>query len=264
MRNCLIFIITGLLFTCNILAQDYYYVIKCNGKVFVGNKALKSRDKISENDKIKFSSEKDVLFVFHLTKGNIELTPKGVPELESELVSFLRGKYLPDKSTISSRGLELLQKPEDFHQYFENIGYLVLPYNEFHVDTLIYPLSKNNFFFIRYEYHKEVINKKLSFHGNCVLLQPDELYKVDNNAIDFSEANKTQIFYYNGFEKNSLWLSNLVLKVVNENTIKQEIETLLDCNPDPQKAKIFIFQYLNMVYGNFDEDAITKIIAGKK
>jgi hypothetical protein len=189
--------------------------------------------------------------------------PLGEGKVESELITFLKGKYLTERTTTSSRSLELLQNSDDFQMYFNKIGYLVLPNNSFFVDTLIYPLSNNNFFFIRYGYLGDVINKKLPYSGNGVLLNSSELFSVDGNPISPSRVSNYQLFYFNGDEKKSYNLSNMDLVVVDEFIIKKEIEAILDISESPENQKAFIFQYLNFAYGNFDENAIQKIIESK-
>ncbi|MCU4166093.1 hypothetical protein [Carboxylicivirga caseinilyticus] len=259
----LLLVAMALLSFCHIYSQEYYYVISCKGNITVNNKPIKSRDKLYDNDKIKFSTNEDILYVLHNIKGSIELTPEGNINKDSELFAFLKEKYLAERSTTSSRSLELLQNTEDFYLYFNNIGYLLLTENVFYVDTANYPLNANSFFFIRYNYKGESINKKLPFSGNGVIINAKDLHSVDGNPIIPSEVSNYNLFYYDSRAKKSLSLSGMNLVFVDDTVIQDEIETILNSNIASEKQDDFIFQYLNMAYGNFDEKAIKKIISKK-
>lgn len=241
-------------------SQEYFYVIRSVGNITANNKPINPKDKIYESDTIKFSSVHDKLYVLHSIKGSIELTPEKNSNLEHKLVAFLKNKYLPERTTTSSRNHELLQNTEDFQLYFKNIGYLLLPNNKFFVDTVIYPLSNNSFFFIRYKYQGEDVNKKLPNWGNSVLLQTNNLFSLDGHPIPHSEGTDFRLYYYKALEKKSFILCNMDLKVANETDLKNEIKFILDAVIDSKKNNEFIFQYLNLAYGNFDENAIQKII----
>jgi hypothetical protein len=58
-----------------------------------------------------------------------------------------------------------------------------------------YPMNSSNFFFIRYSWRGQVINKKLSFDQDSLHLNPAEIYKIDGVAISQKEVREAKLFY---------------------------------------------------------------------
>jgi hypothetical protein len=58
-----------------------------------------------------------------------------------------------------------------------------------------FPQSEQRFFFVRYTYKGELINKKLAAASQKVVITAEELYKIDGKAINREEVTNHELYY---------------------------------------------------------------------
>jgi hypothetical protein len=101
-------------------------------------------------------------------------------------------KVLPAANNISSRSGALLNLI-DLKKHFTD-RYLILKRSEVQIGSSSFPMNKDNFFYLTYEHNGEEIAKKLRHEGDFLILDKDEIFKIDGEAIQVSE--KEMKLYY--------------------------------------------------------------------
>ena len=59
-------------------------------------------------------------------------------------------------------------------------------------------MNSTNFFFVRYAWKGEVINKKLSFEKDSLSISAQDVFKVDGSSISHREVKGAKLFYKQG------------------------------------------------------------------
>lgn len=240
--------------------QNVFYVIRCEGKISISGKELKPKDRVFEGSVIKFSSINDKLYVVHTSMGSIILQPNESEKKEGEFLTIIKDKYLPQKKTTSTRDAMIFQSIDDFQMYFQGNDYLLTTESTFLIDTTKFKLSDKHFFFIRYEYQNEIINKKLRYLGNEIFLIKEELFEIDEIAVNPTLANKYELYYYDKEKLESYYISDLHFKVVEIPVLMEEIYLIKQLINDTEATESCIFQYLKTAYGNFNKKEIARIL----
>lgn len=159
-------------------------------------------------------------------------------------------KVLPAANNVSSRSGAILNVV-DLKNHFTG-RYLVLDVAKVPVGVEAFPMNENNFFYLTYEHNGEQIPKKLSHDGENLILDRNEIFKVDGNPIPVTEKEMT--LYYKG---DKTYKINTFTPVFTDETIlKEEVSILLDAikSADTAKKTGEVTAYLNEFYGSPSKD----------
>lgn len=241
------------------LAQDYY-VLQVKGKVksTKTGKDIKTNDVIKADDQLKFSAATDAVAVVSAKAGRFVLKP-GKPNKSNEFLAYVKDALSQANNRLSTRA-GIFNNVVDFKTYFDKHVFL-MPEQTYEVGKEAYPISESAFFFIRYTLKGEEVNKQLPATGaNLLVINREELFKVDGQPIDPAEAKDFQLFYYN--DKGSTPLTSLHLTLTDPASVKQELEVLQKAmtaaNTPSAKAKDEIIAYLQENYGKVEESNVIK------
>jgi hypothetical protein len=135
--------------------------------------------------------------------------------------------------------------------------YVVLDNQRIPIDRRNYPMDKDHFFFLRYIYKGEEINKKLAFSGDTLTIDKLNLLTVDGKPIPGADNTSIKLFYRKGTE--SLFISDFDLIFPDMKQLKKEIEIILtEIKEKPVKTKIGeINSYINEFYGKVQRENLT-------
>ncbi len=198
-------------------AQDTYNVINIRGKVSQNGKAVRRGAKLKANDKIKFVTPRSMLLVSSQKYGRMVLSSNPRKKQVSE-TSYILGNLI-SKGRASARGSEILFNRIMVKGYFGNEPHLVLGGEEkIRVSNKAFPLNKENFFFINYQYKGEDVNKKLPYEsgqkGDYFLINQDRLFRINGEKISEKGIQDFRLFYYkNGTPEEIGELNHPALKV---------------------------------------------------
>ena len=216
-----------------------YIVLHVKGEIKnqATGKLLKPSDKVNDDEKIVFLSKDAVAVVIHPTKGRHLLKHASTSNSSSnELVAFVRETLISGVSANSTRAgkltndlaFETLFKAPLKDGFFRGQFAILGQSAQYEVATETYPLDGMHFFFARYQYNGETINKKIPHQGSSFQLDASSLYRIDGQPIDPQEASNFALHYRNATDKSSRMLCHFNPIFVDAEELKKEIELLIN------------------------------------
>ena len=248
MKTFIFLISTFSLLLNPLFGQDDYTVIKVNGTIIIKNNG------ISLETGTIFSGKEDLLFktndanaaVINPVRGRMVLTS------DNNNLTLAKSNFLPAMYNISSRAgamVNLLDLQNHFKGKLVIVDNLNLP-----VNSKNFPMDDNHFFFLRYKFKGEDINKKLNFLGDTLIIDRKSLYAIDGSPIPNPDYTLIKLFYRKGTESELINEFDLIFPDVN--LLKNEVQIILNGMKDKtEKEKIGeVTAYINEVYGKPDQD----------
>jgi hypothetical protein len=233
------------------LSQNEFKVIKVNGTILLKAKgiSLETGTVFSEKEDLLFRSEDATAAVINSQRGRLVITNK------NHDLSAAGSNYLPSMYNISSRSGSMSNNA-DLSTNFSG-KYVVLNKQNIKVESKSYPMDNDHFFFLRYIYKGEEINKKLPFIRDTLIIDKISLLTVDGNPIPGADNTSIKLFYRKGAE--SVFISDFDLIFPDMIQLKKEIEIILEEIKDKSaKSKIGeIDSYLNEFYGKVQRENLT-------
>jgi hypothetical protein len=188
------------------LAQESYVVVYVKGTIVRKSNglAIKRGDRMSPTEAVKFSTP-DAVASLVSPKGRflLKATSSGARGATgSEAYAILKDNVLAERPAqrLSSRAAGLLSQADIARYVAGTADGTVKPILIFdpwlmQPAPMTFPLAEQRFFFIRYTYRGEVINKKLPQQDASVMVTAADLYKIDNKPIDPAEVRNHELYY---------------------------------------------------------------------
>jgi hypothetical protein len=234
-----------ILFSCGTYAQDNYKVIKVNGTITIKARGtdLQTGTVFTDKDDLLFRTAEATAAVINPQKGRLILTSR------NHDLSAANSNYLPPMYSMATRGT--LISRADLQNHFSG-KYAILEKLSMVMNKTNFPMDKDHFFFFRYAYKSENINKKLDFSGDTLIIDRKKLYTVDGKPIPGPDNTRISLYYKNGPE--SVLINNFELIFPDNEKIKQEIQVILEAFKNrPYKEKLGeINSYVTEFYGKVD------------
>ena len=225
------------------LTENSYKVIRVNGKItFVKTKSdMKQGDAYVDGTPIKFSTAQARAAIINKFKGRCVLS-------EAKKGNAI---VLPATNNIASRSGALINKI-DLQNHFSG-NYLVLEKLALEISEKSYPQNEKSFFYLSYTYNDEVIRKKLPFIGNKVILERDNIFKIDNELIPVEQL-EMSLWYMD--EASGEKLAEFTPIFPDLKLLKSEIQIIIAEGADKSKDDKVkeITAYLNEFYGKPQKD----------
>ncbi|HEY1039142.1 MAG TPA: hypothetical protein VGF30_07035 [Bacteroidia bacterium] len=119
-----------------------------------------------------------------------------------------------------------------------------------HINKDNFPQNETSFFYLRYKYKGEDINKKLANEGEKLILDKEQIMMVDGKLINAFDSPEVSL-YYTSDGKSSQLINTFNLLLPSDDELKKETTILLDEIKDkPYTAKVDEFiAYMNDFYG---------------
>jgi hypothetical protein len=223
--------------------QENFKVIKVNGTIVLKTKgvSLETGTVFSEKEDLLFRSDDANAAVINPQRGRIIITSK------SHNLAQSGSNYLPAMYNISKRG-GLPGDPDELDAVFSG-RYVVLDRDEVFIDHFVYPIDNEHFFFLRYSYKGEEINKKLASSGDTLIIDKKELYTIDGKPIPSPDNTRIKLFYMNGV--NAMMVSEFNLIFPDTKQLAEEVKVILDTFTDktPSQKVTEINNYITEEYG---------------
>jgi hypothetical protein len=188
-----------------------------------------------------FRSDDAAAAVINPQKGRMILTSK------NHDLSAASSNYLPSMYNIATRGGSLANLI-DLRNHFSG-KYVVLDRQEIVLDEVSFPMDGGNFFFLRYVYKGEEINKKLEFSADTLIIDKKSLYAVDGKPIPRPDNTAIKLFYRNGEESLMINEFNLIFPDIRQ--LKEEVKIIIDTMRERTSKDQFaeVNAYINDMYG---------------
>ena len=218
--------------------SDKFNVITVQGKILfkTSGEEMKRGDIYISGTRLDFISNSSRAAIVNKSKGRFVLTGSSKGKI----------KVLPAVNNMSSRSGALLNVV-DLKKHFSD-RYLILKRSEVQVGSSVFPMDKDNFFYLTYTHNGEEIAKKLKHEGDFLILDKYEIYKIDGKEIPYEEKEMT--LYYRQDGKGSK-INTFTPVFADVDVLKEEVGLLietLDDMPNDQKIKE-ITSYLVDFYG---------------
>jgi hypothetical protein len=146
---------------------------------------------------------------------------------------------MPSMYNISSRGGSILKK-NDLSSYFSG-KFVVLGKLGVEVDDSAYLMDNDHFFFLRYNYKGEEINKKVAFSHDTMFIDKTNLFTVDGKPIPGADNTAIKLFYRKGNESVFISVFNLIFPDMKQ--LSSETEIIIN----EMKGKPGYFRLLSIV-----------------
>lgn len=176
-------------------AQSYTIIhVKGDMKLADGT-SLKRGTKLNADAQIVFGSEDAAAAAISSTRGRFVIKKGGVSDNQNDSFYLLKAVLTPVKGRMSTRSgklnnLVVLQK------FFSEMPLAFLGDKEYlEISEEAFPQDYQRFFFLRYQYNGESINKKLLSDKQTMIWDQQEIYKVDGEKIPQSETSNHELFY---------------------------------------------------------------------
>lgn len=220
MKTILNTLVLHVIFAMTLSGQADFKVIRVNGTILIKTRGISLETGITFNEKedLLFRSEDATAAVINSQRGRLVITSKN-----HDLASA-KSNYLPSMYNISSRAGSL-SKSSDLSAHFSG-KYVVLNKHGIKIDKNAFPMDKDHFFFLRYTYKGEEINKKLSGLNDTLIIDKATLFTVDGNPIPQADKTLIKLFYRKG--KESVFISEFDLIFPDMNQLEKEAEIILN------------------------------------
>ncbi len=241
-------------------AQDYFTVIKVSGNIVIERTGspLGIGTSFSQNENLLFKIPDSRAAVINPQKGRFIITSQNLAEFKS-----LKSNYLPSAGKISTRSVGFSSRKDDFKRQFEG-DYVILDEAKIKVDTDIFPLTDRNYFYITYDYNNKIINKKLTYHNDTLLIKKNELLTVDGIVIPDPRISEMKLVYLEeGEEYGSEIICSFSPVFPDIPQLQQEIKVIIDqMEMSPYEEKISeISLFMKDFYGKVDENNLKMWLA---
>lgn len=225
-------------------AQENYKVIKVNGEIVIREKgtSLQTGTEFSGKDNLVFRTDDATAAVINGQKGRLILTSK------NHDLTAAGSNYMPAMYNIASRGVGIIISPGDLQRHFQG-KYVVLGKQKLVLDHSAFPMNSSNFFFLRYNYKKEDINKKLDYSGDTLIIDRSKLYTIDGKPIPGPDNAQISLYYRKG--KESSLISRFELIFPDEQQLLREVDVIMKELVKKSEKEIYneIGAYINETYG---------------
>lgn len=246
-------IISILLSTVSNGQSSDYKVIKVSGTILLqkSKAALQMGTIFGENDELSFETSNARAAVTNPVKGRFILMPSNTD------IAFAKANLSPAMSNISSRGGSMLNAI-DLENHFSG-KYAIIDKVDIKINPALFPMDKNNFFYMRYVYKGDTINKLLSYSNDTLIIKKSELLTVDGQPIPNPDISTMEILYLQkGTEVKRTHINSFDPVFLNESDLLAEIQILLaDLKNKDRETKINeIISYITEMYGKPNKENV--------
>ena len=233
-------------------AQNFY-VVKVEGKVYKENTLLKTGDKMSENDVLRFSDQNDKLYILSPSSGYFLLTPSQQDKTQKEWVVALKNALIPQNKYYKTATRGVANSNASFDDRYDLMGFfrgriLIVQNAPFQFNADKIPLNSSNYFEFKNQNGEEkltvfVNGKNFTLNGNFNQAQ------FEMNYIQNTKKNKIGVFE---------------VKLVERQFIANELKVFF-LNQDKNKSTSVYYEqvvpFITEAYGNTNFETIKEIIS---
>ena len=251
MKNPFLFVLAvSLLLSINAKSQQYQ-ILHLKGEIFkvANDLALRTGDKIGEEEQIRFGSKDAMAAVLSTEKGRYILRPTKAISDQSDLIYVLKAAVTPVRGGMSTRAAGL-KNLIDFRLYFAEAPYVwagdVL---NIYISGYAFPMNDEKYFFMRYQINDDTINKKLLSEGDNLIINKSTLFSIDGRTVDQNLASEFELFYYDSVEEESTLMTAIEFVFIDQETIQAIFNQYQDPTED---AYYKVADMLSDLYGKCD------------
>ena len=251
MKKALIFALVFLI-TIGLKAEDLFF-LNIKGKISSkSGQVFKVGDKITTNDAITFSSSSASAVVISSKRGRLILQSK-VSNQQTELEYIVSNIVQPASGKLSTRSAGIHNKL-DLKKVIEKSSFVIIDTTSIFIPSNVYLQDENHFFYLKYHYKGEMINKRLN-HENDLLLITSKIFTVDSTEIKSSDVTDITMYHYDAKMQVSSAVGKFNPSILDLNSLKLEYSVLTKHSSFNEKRNLIeFFEHINSTYGYFSSE----------
>jgi hypothetical protein len=221
---------------------------------------LQRGDKISENDKLQFQSPDAKAAMLSASKGRYVIQKDAAASTADNSLSYaLKSIITPVKGQMSTRSGGI-NNSMDFQKQLgsETIAWLGDQY-KVNVSPTSYPTSETRFFYVSYSYKGESINKMITPDENQIVFIKNDLYSIDDQAIEPSEAKEIVLYYYNADSEEATFITPLKFRIVSSQELKS-LESSIPASIVGDEKLQMLHDFITSLYGKCEISQISEAL----
>jgi len=230
-------------------SQDKFTVIKVSGSILIQStgSALGIGTAFSQNEDLLFKIPESRAAVINPKRGRFLLTSNNMSEFKDS-----KSNFLPATGNISARGGDNILNINDLITYFEG-NFVIFDKVKIKISPAFFPMNAQKYFYIRYLYKNETINKKLAYSSDTLIINKNELLTIDGKQIPNPEIKEMKLMYMEEGEKyvsTPICIFTPVFPDLGQ--LKSEIKIIIEQMKDKSYSEQLneITNYINEFYGN--------------
>jgi hypothetical protein len=114
-----------------------------------------------------------------------------------------------------------------------------------------YPTNDDKFFYISYSYKGESINKMIAPAQDQLIFTKNELYSVDDQPIEPTEAKEIVLYYYDSNTEEATFITPLKFRVVSTQELKSLESSIPESIVGDEKLQM-LYDFITSLYGKCD------------
>lgn len=237
-------------FSWQLSAQEYQ-VLHVKGEIIrtESGEALKAGDKVAEDEEIHFKTVDAMAAVLDPGMGRYILKPESKEAGEGDLIYVLKSTVTPVRGGMSTRAAGI-NSAFDMQVYFAETTF-VWPGNviALRISEAVFPMDEENFFFLRYSWQSDQINRKLEFNKNTLLMNKNEVFEVDGKKIDPHGVSDFELYYYQSENEESALITAIDFVLISQEDLQSVYKAFKDNSKYPFNDVADLFSDL---YGKCD------------
>lgn len=245
---------------------EEYYIVQSRGdiKLKKTGQVLKKGDKIKAEEEVEFLNPDARAMVISTQRGTLILQrPKNTPRKDGELAYIVKSSLLSGSGIMGTRDGPVNSMPA-LKSYLTKGSLLVLDTAKIPVSMQTIALSEHEYFFVRYLYKSQTINKKL-VHKTPHLLLDRNILSVDGQKVPADSCRNFTMYYRNEAKNQSVPVTRFSPVFADMDKLNSEAKLIADVMRRAGKNKDLITKeiktFIHEVYGTPSEDDFSAWIA---
>ncbi|MFH2095220.1 MAG: hypothetical protein ABIJ16_05930 [Bacteroidota bacterium] len=256
MKTITISILACLLFSFA-YAQAPYKVITVNGDIVAKNAGVKLKNgiEVKSDDNFDFLAPGSRAALINPDFGRVLLTESNSGN------AFSKAAFAPAMSSVKTRGFvsDIIFTQSQLSEFFSD-NLLVIDRLEIRIDEELFPQNDKGYFFLRYMYNGEEINKRLSFKSDTLIIDKSELYTIDGVPIPNPQVDQMKLYYYEllGDNSKAIFISTFALVFISNEQLKEEAGVIISAMEGQPYDQIFseVYDFITSYYGDINNSYV--------
>ena len=241
----------------NFLFSQCYTVLSIKGEIISEKtgQPIKEMDEICATDKLTFNSKDSKAAVLSSEQGRfvVKLSDK---KNGNGLTAFVSSILNPGKERLSTKYIDTDElELANLNFYKEEFGsnYFIIKESRIYIDSAIYPMNNENYFYVKYLYDGKEIEKKLKYDKDKLFLNK-EIFNDNGNTFDHDKVDSVRLYYSSRKINGQKKLTTFKLSFLDEEKLKSELSNYISILRKTEKTNYMIVEevsfLINDVYGN--------------
>jgi hypothetical protein len=237
---------------------EEYYIVQTKGDIIVKKtgRTLKKGDKINANEEIEFRPTDAKAIVISSQKGTFVLQkPQDKSKKEGELWYIVKSSLITSNGIFGTRDGPI-NSIIDLKTHLTKGIYLVLDTARISINAQAIPLSDEVFFFIRYIYNEQTINKKLKQQSSYLLIDRSIL-SIDGQKVPADSCEQFTLYLRNEKKNESVPVARFSPVFPDMEELNAEakliIQVLQQTKYSKEEIQKEVNNFINVAYGQPSE-----------